>query len=331
MTYNKALQILGLSANYGVIELKDAAQTKFRDFFKSKDAKGLKFDDIFWAYEMLYFFHDHEQHEIEEDLEDWQYEEADLKKKLIKQKKFSKEQFLVSKYYKSLNTIGTFFDSLAFIILVGSFSLPFILGQWKSGAGTVIGIIGFLIIFLGFAKYFTNIKGFRWSRCLQNFGIICSKTIFWATLFMVINILCLPTIIFRFAVAHIPLLFAYIGFSLVAVGFTKYFNRKESFFKYFVPMALLPSLITAFFLVGFASKSQLPKETYSFEPLITEWGDSDGRGTNTAVLYLEDNAYENAIGIRFFVNDKGFKGDSIELYFSKTMFGHKYLESWEFK
>ena len=265
MTYEKALKILGLSANYGVIELKDKAQTKFRKFFKNSDAIGLKFDDIFWAYEMLNFFHDHEQHEIEEDLEDWHEEEADLKKKLKKLKKFSKEQFFESKYYKKLNSLGTFQDSMALLLMIGSFFIPWIMGKWQGTVGTIFGVVGFFMFFFGFAKYFTNIDGFRWSRCLENFYVITSKTIFWATLVMVINFLLFPTILFRFAVAHIPLIISYLGFSIVAFGLVKYLNRKEPFLKYFVPMALIPSLITSFFLLGLLSTTRLPKEIYSFE------------------------------------------------------------------
>ncbi|MBI1185355.1 hypothetical protein GC194_13875 [bacterium] len=330
MTYENALKIFGLDENYGLIELKAAAREKFKLTFEKAGLVQVPIEQVYWAYEMLHFFHNHSRLEVELDMASWHLKEADLTKPLNAFLRLDQRQFLRSKYYKRLNVLGNFFDSLAFILLLGSCALPWLFGTWKGTVGYFVGIIGWMVVFFSCARYFTGIKGFRWGRARQNFGVMFRTYIFWATLLMVVQVLLLPSIVFRFVVPTVPLLVVYIGLAIITRALVGLFGAKGGFFTYLLPMGIVPSVLSLYFLLGLVKTTPLPDETYSFTPFYTRFG-TEAYMEPGAVLYLQNNAYENEVGIRIFANKNGFKKDSICLHFSETLLGHKHLDSWDFK
>lgn len=332
----KYYEILGVNASASVEELKQAYRKRAKQLHPDKN-KGANAHEQFVllseAYDYLVKFKSGKLKSKSTGLshEEWVNQElVKTRQRAAQQAKMRYQEFLNSDEYKSLNSIVTIGEHLAFLFAVFMFIIL------PSGAFYFYGFKGFLgsllliVITLPLSiKGIKNLAIINTTKLLKSiFHLIQTKgflivflTFFNFFTFLKIGMQTLISIYTLFGVFIIPISLSF--FILI------YFKKISGYQKRFYSLCIIPFAVNLLFLINYVFAKNPVLETYFFKK---EMHASTGGWQESTYIYLENDAYANCQGIRSFWDYQAMAQKSrVSYVICEGFFGFRVLTDYKFE
>lgn len=334
----KYLTILGVPANASEDAIKKAYREKAKlyhpDVSKLENAHE-KFVLLTEAYEFLMnrlkkSYHGQKTAQVKykwtEDAQQKAREEA------RKAAQMRYQDFINSPYYKSMTEIiklGDYIIVMIFYVFFISFLVYMLIN--KSVAGAIVFSVFIFTNTIVLLRM--NRRGPKLSAKIIRkslFAIVSSTTfIYFSTAFAAL-LLFLEFTLNTF-IPNVSLFLFYLVASIITVIFTFLpypFMKKHRFYLIF---AFAPMMTGLFFGLNSFSKEKTIEEVHFFEFQVNAYYNNTLQIPDNGIFSLENKAYQNITGIRFFPNyEKAIKAAGVKFFSRKGILGMRYLVDYEF-
>lgn len=242
------------------------------------------------------------------------------------------QDFVNSPYYKSMTEISKVGD-YAIVMFLYIFFISFLVYMYKNEV--IAGVIVFSVfIFMNTIVLFRmSSKGPKLSaKIIQKslLTIVSSTAFIYASTAFFALFLFLEFALNTF-IPNVSLLLFYLVASIITVIFTFLpypFMKKHRFYLIF---AFAPMMTGLFFGINSISKEKTIKEVHFFEFQVNHYYNNTLEVPATSIFTLENKAYHNISGVRFFPDYDFAVAAAGVIYYSRNgILGIRYLVDYEF-
>jgi len=242
------------------------------------------------------------------------------------------QDFINSPYYKSMTEISKVGD-YAIILLLYVFFISFLAYMYKNEVTAGIIVFSVFIFLNTIILIRTSKKGPKLDSKITQKAVlsIVSSTAFiyiftaFAALFLFLEF-GLNTFI-----PNVSLFLFYLIASIITVIFTFLpypFMKKH---RFYLILAFAPMMTGLFFGLNSFSKEKTIEEVHFFEFQVNAYYNNTLQIPDNGIFSLENKAYQNITGIRFFPNyEKAIKAAGVKFFSRKGILGMRYLVDYEF-
>ena len=334
----KYTEILGVSANASEQDIKKAYREKAKlyhpDVSKLKDAQE-KFILLTEAYEFFINRLKNPNWGSKNQKSNQQWAEERRKKVREEARKAAQmryQEFVNSPYYKSMTEISKIGDYAIFLMLYFLFSSLFIyMLKLQNQPGVIL--FGLFLILNTVLFFRTSKKG---PKLTHEVTFHALKSIVKSNLFIYISTFLLVLFFFtQFTInTFVPDLVIFLFYLLASIITGIFTFLPFQFMKkhrlYFM-IGFAPLMAGLFFTINSFSLKDKKEEVHFFDFRVQAYYTHHLQLPYNGIFTLENNAYKNASGIRFFPNyDKAVNNAGVKYFSGKGLFGMRYLINYEF-
>lgn len=263
---------------------------------------------------------------------DWQQQYAEpARQRAQTHASMSYEDFVASDYFKDTDALALIADHMNMLFLVTIMSV--ISGLCVMGLG-LIGLVPCAITGLVVYRYVKNLvttdDGVHFMALKKSAGLIVRKEKFWAVIAFVFNLWVFCRIGLQTLIPFALLWKLYLLVVLIAFGVLKVAAKPKGVFKsLFLPVCLVPLLLSTLLLVNYTFSHTPVKETYEYSPYSDNPLENQGPHN---FIYLPQNRYSNYPGIRYFLIDEEMSGTyRITYTFEDGLLGLRVMKAYSFE
>lgn len=261
--------------------------------------------------------------------EDWKKAERDKARSRAQYyAKMKYETFIQTEFYKTsvaATVIIEFIASVfALFILIG---VPSIGYSINGSAGIIVSVFIILITFPFWGNLLIqNRPNFEIKELIFSFSRISKSKVFHLIIVSIINLFLVIQLGFNTLINIWSLAALFLGLIGTCYMISLKFNKKMQ--KLFLIIGLGPGILNLFLLINFFITSNEVIETYSFKHVLHPSKHGMQKSTQ---INLEENIYEDYIGIRIFLDFESMKdARTITYHFADGLLGFRVLKSYEF-
>ncbi len=347
----KYYSLLGLSPTASLNELKKAYRAKAKQLHPDKNPSPNaeeEFIELQEAYEYLEALKSGKRkannYKQVEDFERWWYAEAARRKQRAReQAKMRYEEYINSPEYKLTESFdhvtNVFFGLVAFAILIVNPVLGYIYGR---GIGIAISV-GVIVMTLpitlpvvtqlkklklsliAFRKSIITLFTYPWLRDMYTAG--------WPMLIVLapINILIIFKIAINTLITINTLWAIYIVAIIVGFVFSMVKKHQNENVRYLYAFGIAPLILSLLFFLNYTFSTNPKQESYFFSQTI-EIDKRRNEEVTTSYIILENDAYEDYKGLRFFLDYSELQaGNQITYTFETGLLGIRVMKKYEIK
>lgn len=263
----------------------------------------------------------------------WQAEERRrARERARKHAQMKYEEFVQTDYYKTSEAMHTVLDfSIFMMVLLLLTFVPAISIYYNGMYGLVGSGVMLLITFPYWINVLYNRPELNWKKLGDSIVHIVKTKTFRVILVALINLYILLNVGLNTLITLSSLSIFFIG-SIVA-GFIMTLFTNNPYFKKLSLLGIGPGILNLFLLLNFLFSSGETIERYRIYHHVYKVKYSLGFGyEQTAQITLQDNKYEEYIGIRIFADFEEMENAAhITYYFEEGLLGLRVLKNYEFR
>ena len=242
------------------------------------------------------------------------------------------QEFVNSPYYKSMTEISKIGDYAIFLFLYSLF-VALLIYMIKLQNMPGVFLFGVFLILNTVLFIRMTQKGPKLTRQarIKAINSIIKSNLFVYFLTFIVTIFFFTQFAINTFIPDFVLFVFYLMASLVTAIFTFFpfqFMKKH---RFYLIIGFAPMLAGLFFMINSLSLKNKIEEVHFFEFRVHAYNSNLLKLPENGIFTLENNAYSNISGIRFFPDyDKAVKNAGVKFYSGKGVFGMKYLYHYEF-
>jgi hypothetical protein len=263
---------------------------------------------------------------------DWQQQYAEpARQRAQTHASMSYEDFVASDYFKDTDALALIADHINMLFLVIIMSVISVLCVMGLG---LIGLVPCALTGLVIYRYVKNLvttdDGVHFMALKKSVGLIFKKDKFWAAIAFAFNLWVFCKIGLQTFIPFALLWKVYLLVVLLAFGMLKVAAKPKGVFKsLFLPVCLVPLLLSTLLLVNYTFSHTPVKEMYEYRLYPDKPEENNG---TQMLIYLPENQYGNYPGIRFFLNEQEMRGTyHITYTFEDGLLGLRVMKAYSFE